>query len=109
MANAPLPHDWRQLLDRFSEALDGVQQSLAKAEALEAASASKLRAAALQEQLQAQAAPLTELNDRAAAVDRWMGALDAELRASEEVLRVLLTQTETVRQKLATWAGRAIG
>src|SRR5262245_31350366 len=100
MANTPLPHDWRQLLDRFSDALDEVQESLAKADALQAASTRQLRAAALHEQIQAQTRPLAVLNDRATALDQWMGDLDAELRASEEVLRVLLSQTETVRQKL---------
>ena len=50
-----------------------------------------------------------ELENRMGEITRWVDAIEAELRVSEDLMRVLLTQTEAVRQKLATWAGRAIG
>lgn len=109
MSETPLPHDWHQLLDRFTEALDDVQQTLAKAAVLESASPGHDKVSTLDEQLRAQAPKIAALNERATAIGAWVNALDSELRASEEVLRVLLSQTETVRQRLATWAGRAIG
>lgn len=109
MAAAPLPHDWHALLDRFTEALADVQQSLAKATALEETSAAVLDAQALELQISEQGSHIAALHARTTSIDAWVDAFDTELRASEDVLRVLLSQTEAVRQKLATWAGRAIG
>ena len=110
MTNTPLPDDWDQLLVRFTKTLTGLQQSLASTEA-EAASSSPgaMRAPAYAPLLAEQAQRGAGLSQKAAQITQWVDAIESELRVSEDLLRVLLSQTEAVRQKLATWAGRAIG
>ncbi|MCI0681097.1 MAG: hypothetical protein L0Y71_03250 [Gemmataceae bacterium] len=109
MPDTPLPEDWEDLLNRFAESLEGVQQSLAKAAALPANAAPSERASAYPALLQEHADRHAGLANKATDITRWVDAIESELRISEDLLRVLLTQTETVRQKLAAWTGRAIG
>ena len=109
MTHPPLPDDWDQLLHRFAQTLDGVEQSLAKAAAWETSSAAGARADAYSALCAEQTAKLDSLGNKATEITRWVDAIESELRVSEDLLRVLLTQTETMRQRLATWAGRAIG
>lgn len=109
MADASLPQDWHQILDHFADTLAGVQASLAKAAACEPMPGDESRAAQYRGVLDEQKAQHAGLENKAAEITRWVDAIESELRVSEDLLRVLLNQTETVRQRLATWAGRAIG
>jgi len=109
MPDTPLPEDWDHLLDRFAESLDGVQQSLDKAAAWHASSMDAERAAVYPVLLDEKAIKHEGLTNKATEITHWVDAIETELRVSEDLLRVLLTQTETVRQRLADWAGRAIG
>lgn len=109
MPDTPLPQDWDQFLDRFAESLEGVQQSLAKAAVWQATAPEGERAAAYSVPLDEHAAKHAGLSHKATEITQWVDAIESELRVSEDLLRVLLTQTETVRQRLAAWAGRAIG
>lgn len=109
MPDTPLPDDWDHLLNRFAESLEGVQQSLSKAAAWQANSTNAERAVDYRILLDEQAAKHAGVPDKAAEITQWVDAIESELRVSEDLLRVLLTQTETVRQRLAAWAGRAIG
>src|SRR5437870_13748673 len=103
MADTPLPKDWDRILERFAATLAGVEQALAKVTSLD----SRPEAASAYQTLLAEHAPkVDELGSKAAAVAQWAEAIDAELHVSEDVLRVLLAQTETVRHKLAAWTGR---
>ena len=106
MADASHPKDWNKFLDHFADLLSGVEQALAKAAGWESAGGKRAdaHAACLQEQAKAQ----DGLDGKAAEIGHWVDAIESELRVSEDLLRVLLTQTEAVRQKLATWAQRAI-
>jgi hypothetical protein len=109
MINTPLPDDWDQVLDRFAQTLDGVKRTLAKAAAWESPSGVAARADAYSALFAEHAPKHQELGHKATEITQWVDAIESELRVSEDLLRVLLTQTETVRQRLATWAGRAIG
>ncbi|GEM_PF-4504887 len=109
MADTPLPRDWNQLLDRFADTLANVQQRLDKAASGEETEAKTSLAQAHAAPLDRAAARHAGLSDKVHEITRWVDAIESELRISEDLVRVLLTQTESVRQKLATWAGRAIG
>jgi hypothetical protein len=109
MIKTPPPDDWDELIERFTETLSGVQETLAKAGAWEASSTEPARAQAYDAALAPQSSKLQVLNTKANEITRWVDAIESELRVSEDLLRVLLNQTEAVRQKLATWPGRAIG
>ena len=109
MAETSLPQDWHQLLERFGRALTGVQSTLERAADLEATGAAGVDVSAYEGQLDAARRQAHGLGVKATAISTWVDTVDTELQASEDLLRVLLTQTEAVRQKLATWAGRAIG
>ena len=109
MADTPLPQDWNRLLDRFAESLEGVQQSLAKAAAYQTNTTDVERAPSYSVPLDEHAAKQAGLTSKATEITHWVDAIESELRVSEDLLRVLLAQTETVRQSLAAWAGRAIG
>ena len=109
MAEAALPTDWHQLLDRFADTLAGVQQRLEKAATCESTNADDTRAGVHAPALEIAAAQHAGLADKMEGITRWIDAIESELRVSEDSLRALLNQTETVRQKLATWAGSAIG
>jgi hypothetical protein len=109
MPDTPLPKDWDHLLDCFAASLEGVQQSLAKAAAWQATTSNVERAPSYSVPLDEQAAQHAGLTNKATEITHWVDAIESELRVSEDLLRVLLAQTETVRQNLAAWAGRAIG
>ena len=109
MADTPLPHDWNQLLDRFADTLDQVQQRLTETAPCEETDSQTALADRHATLLDGAAARHAGLDDKVVEITRWVDGIESELRISEDMVRVLLTQTETVRQKLATWAGRAIG
>jgi hypothetical protein len=109
MADTPLPKDWDQLLHRFAESLEDVQQSLAKAAACQPHTAYVERAPSYSVPFDEHAGKQADLTNKATEITHWVDAIESELRVSEDLLRVLLEQTETVRQSLAAWAGRAIG
>ena len=109
MPDTPLPQDWDQLLNRFAASLEDVQQSLAKAAAWQGNATHVERAPSYSVPLDEHAAKQAGLTNKATEITHWVDAIESELRVSEDLLRVLLAQTETVRQSLAAWAGRAIG
>ena len=109
MTDAPLPRDWHQLLDRFADTLAGVQQRLATATTWENSGADVEHADVHVSALEGATARHAGLHDQVMEISRWADAIESELRVSEDLLRMLLNQTETIRQKLATWARRAIG
>lgn len=109
MADAPLPKDWDKLLDHIAGTLSGVEETLAKAAAWEATAADVSRTHGHAELVAQQASRPAALDAKAAEITQWVDAIESELRVSEDLLRVLLNQTESVRQSLAAWAGRAIG
>jgi hypothetical protein len=109
MTNTPLPEDWDRLLERFTKTLAGLQQTLASTEADIAPAPSAPSTEAYAPLLASKAQYADGLSRKAADITQWVDAIESELRVSEDLLRVLLSQTEAVRQKLATWASRAIG
>ena len=109
MADESKPKDWDKLLNHFADKLSEVEETLAKAAAWEATESDANRSQACVEQVEEHATKHRQLDEKTAEVTRWVDAIESELRISEELLRVLLNQTESVRQSLATWAGRAIG
>lgn len=109
MADATLPQNWHQLLERFTGALTHIQLTLERASALESTGTAPLDTPSYTVQLDEHAQRTHTLSNKAAAINAWVDNIETELRASEDLLRVLLTQTEAVRHKLATWTGRAIG
>ena len=109
MDETALPKDWDRLLQRFARTLAEVQKTLTKAEGWQSGAPAQARAAAHESALAAAAQQIQDLDGKATKLTQWVDAIESELRVSEDLLRVLLTQTEAVRQKLATWATRAIG
>jgi hypothetical protein len=109
MTNTPLPDDWDRLLERFTKTLSGLQQTLAAAETENAPAPSTACTEAYAPLLADHVKHGDGLSRKAADITQWVDAIESELRVSEDLLRVLLSQTEAVRQKLATWANRAIG
>jgi hypothetical protein len=67
------------------------------------------RAAPYAERLRATTASRDALAARTEAITGQMALTDDELGRCETELRLLAEQTETLRRKLAAWAGRAIG
>jgi hypothetical protein len=109
MTNTPLPDDWDRLLERFTKTLAGLQKTLASTEAEIAPLPSTPAAEAYAPLLASHTKYAEGLSRKAADITHWVDAIESELRVSEDLLRVLLSQTETVREKLATWANRSIG
>jgi len=109
MADTPLPKDWNKLLDDIAGTLSGVEETLSKAAAWEATAAEVSRAEYHTQIVEQQSTQPAVLDKKAAEISHWVDAIESELRVSEDLLRVLLNQTESVRRSLATWVGRAIG
>jgi chemotaxis protein histidine kinase CheA len=109
MASQAFRKDWDQLLQQLSHTLTGLEQTLAKTAQWQAAAGDQNPGTGGAALLGVQSQKLDGLEQKATQVTQWVEAIDSELRVSEELLRVLLSQTETVRHRLADWAGRAIG
>jgi len=109
MTDGPQTKDWGEALQRFADTLAAVEQRLVQATSADADPADAASADRRLVELTHAARQHAELANRFVEISHWVDAIEAELRVSEDLMRVLLTQTEAVRQKLATWAGRAIG
>jgi phage shock protein A len=67
------------------------------------------RAAPYAERFREAAARRQTLTARTEAIARQMAVADEEINRCETQLRELAERTETLRRRLATWTGRAIG
>ncbi len=109
MDETSLPKDWDRLLQRLAKSLAHVEDTLHRTAFFDGNAPPTARSTAHEAALAAAAQQAEALDGKAKEVAQWVDAVDSELKVSEDLLRVLLNQTEAVRHKLATWATRAIG
>jgi hypothetical protein len=105
----PLPEGWTNILDTVDGRLrDAIAIADRRANRL-AAPTEATSADARRGELNAFAARLGGMPERAARAQALADEADRTLADAEEALKPLVAEVESLRQRLAAWAGRAIG
>lgn len=104
---SPLPAEWSKVLDSMHATLTQALQLVeAREAALDSPVSTNREPTEVSNSLDDR---LTNLDERSARLRQPLVDLDANLQTEEEAIRAHLAQVAQLRQRLAEWAGRAIG